>query len=87
MCRFKKQKKALTFYSQSLILPLQCLSFIILPYKTSALLTDFLFKDRQKLICAMERLENCDIDSLACYEVAVVKVVGEHSDDHNLQQV
>lgn len=52
-----------------------------------SLLTDFLFKDRQKLICAMERLENCDTDSLACYEVAVVKVVGEHSDDHNLQQV
>ena len=47
---------------------------------SESLLTDFLFKDRQKLICAMERLENCDIDSLACYEVAVVKVVGEHSD-------
>ncbi len=51
---------------------------------SESLLTDVLFKDRQKLICAMERLENCDIDSLACYEVAVVKVVGEHSDDHNL---
>lgn len=51
---------------------------------SESLLTDFLFKDRQKLICAMERLENCDTDSLACYEVSVVKVVGEHSDDHNL---
>lgn len=40
MCGFKKQKKALTFYSQSLIChcnALVLLSFIILPYKTSAL--------------------------------------------------
>ncbi len=39
MCGFKKQKKALTFYSQSLIChcnALVLLSFIILPYKTSA---------------------------------------------------
>lgn len=28
MCGFQIQKKALTFYSQSLILPLQCLSFM-----------------------------------------------------------
>ena len=40
MCGFKKQKKALTFYSQSLIChcnALVLLSFIILPYQTSAL--------------------------------------------------
>ena len=40
MCGFKKQKKALTFYSQSPIChcnALVLLSFIILPYKTSAL--------------------------------------------------
>ncbi len=39
MCGFQKQKKALTFYSQSLIChcnALVLLSFIILPYKTSA---------------------------------------------------
>lgn len=45
MCGFKKQKKALTFYSQSLIChcnALVLLSFIILPYKTSALLAIFL---------------------------------------------
>ena len=44
------KKKALTFYSQSLILPWQCLglfSFIILPYKTSAYsVAVFLFKFR-----------------------------------------
>ena len=48
MCGFKKQKKALTFYSQSLIChcnALVLLSFIILPYKTSALgWGDFLWK-------------------------------------------
>lgn len=40
MCEFQKQKKALTFYSQSLIChcnTLVLLSFIILPYKTAAL--------------------------------------------------
>lgn len=40
MCGFKKQKKTLTFYSQSLIChcnALVLLSFIILPYQTSAL--------------------------------------------------
>ena len=39
MCGFQKQRKALTFYSQSLIChcnALVLLSFIILPYKTSA---------------------------------------------------
>ncbi|MFR3918729.1 MAG: DUF6870 family protein [Hominenteromicrobium sp.] len=39
MCEFLIQKKALTFYSQSLIChcnALVLLSFIILPYKTSA---------------------------------------------------
>jgi len=38
MCGFKKQKKALTFFSQSLIChcnALVLLSFIILPYQTS----------------------------------------------------
>lgn len=40
MCKFLIQKKALTFYSQSLIChcnALVLLRFIILPYKTSAL--------------------------------------------------
>lgn len=40
MCKFLIQKKALTFYSQSLIChcnALVLLSFIILPYQTSAL--------------------------------------------------
>ena len=44
MCEFLIQKKALTFYSQSLIChynALVLLSFIILPYKTSALPSDF----------------------------------------------
>ncbi|WP_308803256.1 CPBP family intramembrane glutamic endopeptidase [Agathobacter sp.] len=47
MCGFKKQKKALTFYSQSLIChcnALVLLSFIILPYKTSAFLGGFLLQ-------------------------------------------
>lgn len=45
MCGFKKQKKALTFYSQSLIChcnALVLLSFIILPYQTSAFPAAFL---------------------------------------------
>lgn len=42
-----------------------------------SLLTDFLFKDRRKLICAMERLENCGIDSLSSFEIAVVKIICE----------
>ncbi len=43
MCGFKKQKKALTFYSQSLIChcnALVLLSFIILPYQTSAFIDE-----------------------------------------------
>ena len=45
MCKFLIQKKALTFYSQSLIChcnALVLLRFIILPYKTSALLPELL---------------------------------------------
>ena len=48
MCEFLIQKKALTFYSQSLIChcnALVLLSFIILPYKTSAFVPGvFLFQ-------------------------------------------
>jgi hypothetical protein len=58
MCGFKKQKKALTFYSQSLIChcnALVLLSFIILPYKTSALGTRF-FNHRNKKAGAIPRL-------------------------------
>ena len=50
MCGFKKQKKALTFYSQSLIChcnALVLLSFIILPYKTSALAPGFFRLNKQ----------------------------------------
>lgn len=51
MCEFLIQKKALTFYSQSLIChcnALVLLSFIILPYKTSALFPGVFIKEYKK---------------------------------------
>ena len=63
MCEFLIQKKALTFYSQSLIChcnALVLLSFIILPYKTSALCArDFLLYRKLlscKILCIAQRV-------------------------------
>lgn len=64
MCEFLIQKKALTFYSQSLIChcnALVLLSFIILPYKTSAFGCRFFYNDTLDMVFQVRQNQRIDL--------------------------
>lgn len=68
MCGFKKQKKALTFYSQSLIChcnALVLLSFIILPYQTSASAKCFLLNFSCLKTLEMKNYGGCAVSHIS----------------------